>query len=158
MARCAPAGHARDAGGYLGVEVVRPAPGGREYVSVVRFASLDALSSWEQSDARREWTARLPPEVVEGDADVRRLEGMEAWFTASGVAAPVAPTRWKMALVLVFVVYGLILGIGPIVGAVVGDVAYPLRLLLTVVVEVALMTWVVMPTITRVLGRWLFAR
>ena len=141
--------------GYLGVEVVRPAAGGREYVSLLRFASVEALARWETSDLRSAWLARLPADAVEGDAEVRRVEGMEAWFTAGTPTAP----KWKMALVLVTVVYGLILLLSPIVTAIVGEeTPLDLRLFVSVCIEVTLMTWLVMPALTRVLGGWLFAK
>ena len=141
--------------GYLGVEVARPAAGGHEYVSLLRFASVEALSQWESSELRSAWLARIPADAVEGDAEVRRLEGMEAWFTAGTPAAP----KWKMALVLVTVVYGLILLLSPLVGAILGEeTPLELRLFVSVCIEVTLMTWLVMPALTRGLGRWLFAK
>lgn len=140
--------------GYLGVEVARPAPGGSEYVCLLRFASVEALTRWESSALRTSWLARLPKDAVEGDAEVRRVEGMEAWFTAG---TPVAP-KWKMALVLVTVVYGLILLLSPIVTAILGEeTPLDVRLFVSVCLEVTLMTWLVMPALTRALGRWLFA-
>lgn len=50
------------------------------------------------------------------------------------------PVRWRMALVMVLVVYTLVLAIGGGVAALLPDWPAGLRLLLTIVLEVALMT------------------
>ena len=62
-----------------------------------------------------------------------------------------------MTIVLTFVVYGLVLGIGSLAAAVVGSaIPVPIRLLLVIAVEVALMTYVVMPWLTRRLANWIY--
>jgi antibiotic biosynthesis monooxygenase (ABM) superfamily enzyme len=140
--------------GYLGAHVVRPAPGTeREYTNIIRFESLATLRAWEESDVRRAWLARLPAHAVEGDARLTQREGMELWITPQTQAAPV---RWRMALVVIVVVYSLILILSPIVGFVAAKLPFLARLFLTVTVEVFLMTYVVMPRVTRWLGGWLF--
>jgi antibiotic biosynthesis monooxygenase (ABM) superfamily enzyme len=75
------------AAGYCGVETIRPDDGAavRQYVSIVRFDSYEHLHAWEQSGLREAWLARLPSGVVEAEAEVARLEGLEFWFQrASG--------------------------------------------------------------------------
>ena len=70
---------ARSLPGYLGVTTQRPAPGGpRDYVSVIRFASLAALQDFEGSDLRRRALAEVS-ELVEADATWQRLSGLEFW-------------------------------------------------------------------------------
>lgn len=148
--------------GYLGVQTLKPPAGRREYVSMLRFASMDALEAWERSELRSAWLSRLPRECVEGEPDVRKAVGMEAWFASDDVLPVLQPVRWKMALVLASVVYGLILILGPLVALALEslglDVPLRVRLLITVVIEVSLMTWVVMPRITRALEGWLYRR
>lgn len=148
--------------GYLGVHTVKPPPGRREYVSIMRFASMEALAAWERSEQRRTWLARLPADCVEGEPEVRRAVGVETWFTADDVIPAPQPVRWKMALVLATVVYVLILILGPIVSAALSalGIEAPLeaRLAISVAVEVSLMTWVIMPRVTRALEGWLYRR
>lgn len=142
--------------GYLGAHVVRPAPGAEhEYTSILRFESLAALRAWEESDARRAWLARLPAHAVLGDVQLTRREGMELWITPQAAATPV---RWRMAVVVITVVYSLILILSPIVGYVASPLPFLGRLFLTVTIEVFLMTYIVMPRVTRVLERWLFPK
>ena len=146
--------------GYLGVQTVKPPSGRREYVSMLRFESMDALEAWERSDLRTSWLSRLPSDCVEGEPEVRKAVGVEAWFASDDVMPALHPVRWKMALVLATVVYGLILILGPLVAFSLEslglEVPLQVRLLITVVIEVTLMTWVVMPRVTRLLEGWLY--
>jgi hypothetical protein len=142
--------------GYLGAHVVRPAAGGElEYTNILRFASLASLRAWEESEARRAWLARLPADAVEGEARFERRGGMELWLTPDAAKAPV---RWRMAIVVIAVVYALILILSPIVNLAIPGAPFHLRLFATVTVEVFLMTYVLMPRVTRALDRWLFPR
>ncbi len=144
--------------GYLGVDVHRPAPGGpSEYVSVVRFASLATLQAFEASDLRREALREVIP-LVEGDAAWDRLTGLEFWFSPPPGTVVPQPSRVRMALLLSAIVYGLVLSIGQLVGWVLGDAPAQLRLLLTITIEVFLMVYVLMPWITRRLGRFIYPR
>ncbi len=142
--------------GYLGVEIVRPAPGGQEYLSVFRFESLDALTDWERSQLRKDWVARLPHHELEGEVEIDRHEGLEAWFRAGDTPVR-APRKWKMGLVLATVAYALFPVPGPLVTLALGETT-PLyvRQAVSVSSEVVLMTWIVMPRVTKALGDWLY--
>ena len=144
--------------GYLGATTQRPAPGAPpEYTSVFRFASVPHLREFERSERRAAFVAEVAPHV-EADAAWRELTGLEFWFSAPPGTVVPQPVRWRMALVMVVVVYGLVLTIGGAVGAVLG--AWPpwLRLAITIVIEVAIMTWWLMPRLTRWLAPWIFPR
>lgn len=151
---------ARGLPGYLGVTTQRPAPGTpRDYVSVIRFASLAALQAFEASEMRRRALAEVV-DLVEADATRQRLSGLEFWFTPPpGTVVPM-PSRPRMALVMTLVVFVLVLTIGGAVNALAAllpfTVPAPLRLLVTIAIEVALMTWWLMPWLTRRLARWIY--
>ena len=151
---------ARRLPGYLGVTTQRPAPGGpREYVSAVRFDSLANLHAFERSDLRREHLARLG-DWVEGDAAWEAMTGLEFWFSPPPGTVVPQPSRPRMALVMVAMVFTLVLVIGSAVNAVFAglpfETPYPLRLLVTIAIEVVLMTWWLMPLVTRRLARWIY--
>ncbi len=148
---------ARHYPGYLGVHVQRPGPGQREYTSFYRFADGEALRAWEQSAERLACMAETPVEATVTAPRFDRVEGLEFWFTASGQSTHGAPVKWRMAVLIIVVVYGLIQILNPIVTLGLGeDTPLRLRMLVTVIVEVILMTWFVMPTLTRWLQRWLY--
>lgn len=142
--------------GYLGTTVYRPPPTGpREYTSVFRFDSVAHLRAFEASDLRRRALAAVGS-LVEEDAAWRQLTGLEFWFTAPPGTVVPQPSRWRMALLMVVVVYGLVLSIGQLVALVLSSAPPSVRLLVTIVIEVALMTWVLMPRLTRWLARWIY--
>lgn len=145
--------------GYLGTTIHRPGPTGpREYTSVFRFDSVEHLRGFETSDLRRRALAEVGA-FVEGDAVWNKLTGLELWFTPPpGVVVP-QPSRFRMALVMIAVVFGLVFSLGKLVAlALTAAVPVPLRLLVTITIEVFLMTYVVMPHLTRWLARWIYPR
>lgn len=142
--------------GYLGTTVHRPSPTGpREYTSVFRFDTLEHLRAFEASDLRRRALAEVV-DLVEADAAWRQLTGLEFWFTAPPGTVVPQPSRPRMALLMIVVVYLLVLSIGQLVALVLGDAPAALRLLVTIAIEVALLTWVIMPRLTRALARWIY--
>lgn len=141
--------------GYLGATVTRPTGTNREYTSVFRFDSVANLRAFESSELRRRALAEVLA-LVETDAVWQRYTGLEFWFTPpSGTVVP-QPSRWRMAALMVVVVYGLVLSIGSVVGVVLASWSSPIRLLVTIIIEVAIMTWVLMPRLTRWLARWIY--
>lgn len=79
---------------------------------------------------------REPVTAVVTDAVWSRLTGLELWFTPPAGNVVPQPSRFRMALVMIVVVYGLMFSIGQLVGAVLGGAPAPVRLLVTIVVEV----------------------
>ena len=141
--------------GYLGTTVHRPPPGGREYTSVFRFDTVEHLRGFEESELRRRALSDVG-ELVEADAVWRRMTGLEFWFSPPPGAVVPQPSRFRMALVMIAVVYGLVLTIGTLVAQLLGAVPAPLRLLVTIVIEVFLMTYLLMPRLTRWFSKWIY--
>ena len=146
---------ARTLPGYLGATVHRPAAGGREYTSVFRFDTVANLRAFEGSELRQRALESVAP-LVEADAAWRRMTGLELWFEPPPGTTVPQPSRFRMALVMIVVVYGLVLSLGTLVARVLGGAPAPLRLLITITLEVFLMTYVLMPRITRGLARWIY--
>jgi uncharacterized protein len=146
--------------GYLGVVTQRPAASGpREYVSAIRFTSLDSLRAFETSALRTRYLAEVA-DVVEADAVWQRLTGLEFWFTPPPGTVVPQPSRPRMALLMIAVVFSLVLSIGTLVNTAAAllpvPVPYPLRLLTTITIEVLLMTYWLMPQLTRRLAWWIY--
>jgi uncharacterized protein len=142
--------------GYLGTNIHRPAASGsREYTSVFRFDSVEHLQAFEDSELRRRALAEVI-DLVEGDAVWEKLTGLELWFTPPPGTVVPQPSRARMAVVMIAVVYGLVLSIGTLVGLILSSAAMPVRLLVTITIEVFLMTYVVMPRLTRWLAWWIY--
>ena len=154
--------HTRHLPGYLGGNTERPhavasSAGATEYTSVIRFDSVAHLHAFEHSPARQAFTAEVAA-MVASAPEVRQLSGLETWFVPPPGAPAAQPVRWRMALVLLVVVYALITSMSALVGPWLGALPPPMRMLVVVALQVVLMTYLVMPHLTRVLAPWLFPR
>jgi uncharacterized protein len=144
--------------GHMGVNVIRPAnPGDPSYVIIFRFNNYGNLLNWERSDERRNWIEK-GEEVTEGEVKVEKLTGLEFWFTPSMTGQPAAPPRYKMALVTGTVIFILLGTLIPQMQVATKDFPPLLGILTGVVIMVPLMTYVIMPLITRALRPWLFKK
>ncbi|MGQ0617130.1 MAG: hypothetical protein ACT4PW_09065, partial [Acidimicrobiia bacterium] len=149
---------AHDFTGHLGVEILRPGPGARNYTLVVHFDTIGHLEAWLESDTRQEYLARVEP-LLDGPQRIEIRTGLEFWFVPSpGQAHPAA---WKQWLVTLSALYPLIFLVpwawGP------GFRSVPLfdvtgtRQLATAATITALLTFVIMPRYTRLVRSWLYA-
>ena len=149
-------GAARAFPGYLGIGVFRPAPGGNdEYRTVYRFDSAAHLRTWLDSAERAAWLARAEPHVA-GPMRTQVLVGLEGWFTLPSQPGVAPPPAYKMALVTWVTIFPLITLVVVVSAPLVGGLPLVARLAVTTAVTVSLMTWVVMPRVTRLLHRWLY--
>jgi antibiotic biosynthesis monooxygenase (ABM) superfamily enzyme len=146
---------AKEFPGHLGVEVFRPpsATAG-EYRTVYRFDTEEHLRAWLDSDERATWLERAEPHVV-GPMRTSFVTGLETWFTLPSRPGT-TPPPYKMALLTWITIFPLITGIVLISGPLIEDLPLVVRLGITTALAVPLMTWVVMPRVTRLLRRWLY--
>lgn len=153
------AGISRDASkftGHLGLSVLRPSRATQgEYVLIYRFDSYEHGRAWEESDTRKAWIDRLDG-IVEGEPTYKKVTGLEFWFDLPSVPAAASPSPHKMALTLIVVVFALIYPLQLTIGAWLSGAPLWLKVLAIVVLQVLLMTYVVMPRVTRLLKPWLF--
>jgi antibiotic biosynthesis monooxygenase (ABM) superfamily enzyme len=144
--------------GYLGATIQKPAPGSTEYTSIFRFDTVDNLRKFEESELRSRYLREVV-DYVETDAIWKKFTGLEFWFSPpKGTLIP-QPSRFRMALVMILVVYGLVISIGQLVSTLVGDIipSY-VRLFVTISIEIFLMTFVLMPRLTKSLAKWIYPR
>lgn len=140
--------------GVLGVHMLTPAPGDAagEYGILRSFADAAERDAFYASPLYRDWLERVEP-LVDGDCERRELTGLEAWFRGTG--AP--PPRWKMATATLVGVYPTSLVLSLTIGAIAHGWPFLLRNLAIAIGMVGLLTWVVMPVVTRSLRGWLHA-
>jgi hypothetical protein len=140
--------------GVHGASMLVPPPGSisTEYGIIRSFASTAERDAFYASPLYHEWKKRVA-ELSVGEPETRELHGLEAFFRQNGSAPP----RWKMAVAtylgVVLVVMTLALTLGPIIRS----WNFVLNNIVFNACVVALLTWVVMPLITRALDRWLQA-
>jgi antibiotic biosynthesis monooxygenase (ABM) superfamily enzyme len=138
--------------GVLGVHMLTPPPnsGTREYGILRTFKSDSEREAFYRSPLFSAWQERVAP-LVEGEPEYRELTGLEAWFRIGRTLPP----RWKMAAVTLLGVYPTSLALSLTLGKIVRDWPMALASLVLSASMVVLLTWVVMPAITRVLHSWI---
>ncbi len=140
--------------GHMGVNVIRPCAPSLEYVTIFRFDSYQHSRDWEESTVRADWLARLKG-ITAGEDAVQKGTGLEFWFSLPELPAT-HPSPHKMALVLLIVVFLLVLAINFLLGPFMTDWPLVGRVFVAVFLQVILMTYIVMPRVTRLLKRWLY--
>ena len=142
--------------GHMGVNVIRPTPPSREYISIFRFDNYQHSRAWEDSAVRARWLGRLEG-LVEGETVVKKGTGLEFWFSLPELPSA-HPSPHKMALVLLVVVYVLVLALNYLLNPLTVGWSPAARVFLVVASQVGLMTYVVMPRVTQLLKSWLYGR
>ena len=139
--------------GVHGAAMLVPPPGSgsAEYGIIRSFASAVERDAFYASPLYLEWKKRVAP-LSEGDPDTRELHGLEAFFR-SKTAAP--PPRWKMAIATYLGVVPTIMTLALTLGPRIRSWNFVLYNLVFNACVVVLLTWVVMPLITRALHGWL---
>lgn len=147
--------------GFLGAGWVRPERDSETWHVLYRFADAESLATWESSHERQWWRDSSGGlGVVE--SRVERRTGIEGWFdepTARDVRdlrlAPTAPPRWKQGVMIWLAFFPLSLLAGLVFGRLAPGLALLPRVLVTTLVMTPLMTYLVLPRMTRALGWWL---
>ena len=145
--------------GFLGSGWVRPSADSADWHMLYRFADPESLAAWEASPQREWWL-----EAAQGGVEEKRRErrtGIEGWFdeptsVESLSAAPIPPPRWKQMVIIFMGFFPLSLAVNYLVGHTpLIDWPLVLRVFVTILVMTPLMTYAVLPWITRRMSWWL---
>ena len=149
--------------GFLGAGWVRPSIDSHEWHMLYRFDSPESLAGWEASSQRAWWLGSAQGLVGETRKELRT--GIEGWFDPPQShdvqdlrPAPKAPPRWKQAVMIWFAFFPLSLLVSYLFGIVAPGVALVPRVLVSTIVMTPIMTYVVLPQLTRRLEWWLQGR
>jgi len=139
--------------GTAGSRLFRRAAGGSVEFSILQqFASQADHDAWLASPEFERWRCEVAPPVPT-PGHVHRYSGMDAFFVSA--KAPDAPPRWKMAVLLLVVVYPLSLAISTWGAPALSALPELAGSFLTSVFMVWLMTYVLVPILTKVFQSWL---
>jgi uncharacterized protein len=151
--------------GHMGMNIIRPQDmSNPEYVIILRFDNFENLAKWEKSEIRKKWIEN-GKHLIEGKAKVEKQTGLEFWFTPSSFRASTTvveplppPPRYKMAIVVIGIIFVLVSTLLPQVQQATVGLPVLLSTLLGVAIMVLLMTYVIMPSVTRLLRPWLLKK
>ena len=154
--------------GSMGIDIIKPTPNisnksKPEYVIIFRFNTYENLDKWEKSPIRHEWLQK-GRKLAESDYDVQKMTGLEFWFTpyfndeSSPMIPLQPPPRYKMVIVTIPVISILLLTLVPQIHFLTEMllIPFPIRLVIALAITVLLMTYVIMPLLTKLLKPWLF--
>jgi uncharacterized protein len=144
--------------GHLGTNVFRPSnPEDHEYQIIFKFDRASNLRIWQESECRRQWLApaeslRLEPPTI------KVITGLETWFTLPSSKPIIPPPRHKMAIVTLIALFPSIqlanLALVPLLKLL--PLPLLLQSLIVTAILVLLMTYVLMPRMTKLLAKWLY--
>jgi antibiotic biosynthesis monooxygenase (ABM) superfamily enzyme len=142
--------------GHLGANILKPQHEEGEYRILFKFDSRDNLERWDKSEEREKW--RQVAEEVSEPRTIQIQNGLDAWFELpdEGGSAPPHPPKYKMALVVWLSIFTLVVTLSHLFEPLLNRLPFEPRILLLTGVVVFLMTYVVMPNLTRLLKPWLF--
>ena len=148
--------------GHMGVNIIRPSNmSNPEYVIILRFDNFENLEKWEKSEIRKKWIEK-GKDLIEGKEKMEKQTGLEFWFTPASARASTAaeqqqqqPPRYKMAIVVTGIIFVLVSTLLPRVEQATVGLPVLLSTFVGVAIMVLLMTYVIMPSVTRLLRPWL---
>ncbi|WP_019506485.1 antibiotic biosynthesis monooxygenase [Pleurocapsa sp. PCC 7319] len=146
--------------GHLGVTVLKPQRGeSNDYRIIVKFASETDYQRWCRSHEAAYWF-KILNRLEDKPPNLEVMTGLETWFTVDSSASRpmIPPPRYKMAIVTWIAIFVLIVLINLLLGSFLATLPMLLRSFLLTVGLVALMTYVVMPRMTRLFSGWLYLK
>jgi|APIni6443716594_1056825.scaffolds.fasta_scaffold280789_1 hypothetical protein len=142
--------------GYLSTDVIRPVGNHTTFTVIIRFAGIEALQTWMESDVRREFLHRIEHALEKGDRYVVNT-GIDFWFSPPTGKPPVP---WKQFLLTLSAIFPLTVIVPALLGTLLdtwqGLPAMLIGKLLVATCIVGLMVYVIMPRYTRMVATWLY--
>lgn len=135
--------------GFLGSGVLQPPEGSDQYEIVLRFHDEASLARWENSLPRRMWLER-GRELVRA-SKVHRATGMDSWFGPQKSAPP----RWKQAFSIWLVYLPSLLLFNVLFQDALMSMSLFWRVVVTTSTMSPILSFVLIPFISRVLHAWL---
>jgi uncharacterized protein len=142
--------------GYLGSSVFRPnEQEPSEYRVIFKFDRLENLKLWENSTARQKYLTQAK-ELTVSEGIFSIITGLETWFTLPSKPGMKPPARYKMVLVSGLAIFAINRILALLPGAWLGPLPPLVQLLVLILITTTLMTYVVMPRLTKLLAGWLY--
>jgi uncharacterized protein len=150
---------ARQFPGHSGVTVIRPESGiCSNFVVILKFDCYANLKGWLDSPVRQHWLNQAKPFLPKPEK-IDILTGFETWFTLPERAVQGSPARYKMVILTTFAVFSVVNLLNPILLPL--FIQFLPRLVASLIVTyivVLVLTYGLMPRLTKLFRRWLYPR
>jgi len=140
--------------GYLSAELLPPETAGGDYQIIQRFSTSHDLERWNASGERANWMEKLAV-VAEGDPEYRLLHGLDAWFAPAEVPVVKMPARWRMTIVSWLGIFPTVALLLYFVAPLLAPLPFLLRTAALTAIVAILMSYIIMPRLTRCLAGWI---
>jgi antibiotic biosynthesis monooxygenase (ABM) superfamily enzyme len=144
--------------GFLGVQVIRPRDHMHpEYVIIVKFDNYNNYRQWRSSATYHDWIS-CSRDLITTRSYQQLPNGIELWFSLPNRSthSHPEPPFYKKVVLGVLSVYPLILLANALLGKILSGLPDLLSLLISVTFVSALLTYPVMPWLTKLLQFWLY--
>ena len=140
--------------GYLATDFFKPHGKQDEWVDIVRYRSADDLTDWMESKDRVALLKEL--ELIAESIHAHQVTGLEGWFALNRTPGEAIslPASWKQALAVLFALYPTVMVLN-FMTPLWHNLSFPAQMLIGNILSVALLTWIVMPAVSRLLNSWL---
>lgn len=144
--------------GYMGATLFRPvSPDDPEYRMIFKFTDEASLAEWERSEERAEMLEKLEGLLI-SPTEREKVSGLVTWFSLPSQNPVKPPPRYKMTIVSWLALYPAATLIFWLFGPWLAHLPLLLRTLVVTAVLMILMSYVLMPFMTKRFAFWLFRR
>lgn len=142
--------------GYLGISIFRPLdPADGDYRVVIKFRSREDRLNWTNSDEYKKWEA-VEQKMTIAPPKVYTVNGLETWFTLPGNRVMKPPEKKRQMIVTWLAVFPLLSILSPAEAMLFGGMPYLLEKMIDVAILVFLLTYIVMPFMTKIFKKFLY--
>ncbi|USQ71722.1 hypothetical protein NF552_00175 [Roseomonas mucosa] len=151
-------GEAADtSGGAIGVDVVSHGRTGHsdQWLVTVRFETEETLEQWRVSQEAAIWRARLE-NLASEKPRLKIRNGVEVWFSSSAARYANSPPGYKLAILSIVGLYPTVLVLNTLLAPLARGLPEWLMAFFSVCILSTLITWPIMPLLTRLFHGWLY--
>lgn len=144
--------------GFLSVDIVRHNRSHLvEYTILSRWSDEAAATLWRQDKIIREKLSQIE-EITGGTAQIVQAAGLGMWVDHAEGEVPNLPPAWKRVVTSVVAVYPMLMLLMGLSAPIIGGLPQFLQVLIIVIVLSTLLTWPIMPWLSKALRPWLMAK
>ncbi|MGJ8535354.1 MAG: antibiotic biosynthesis monooxygenase [Alphaproteobacteria bacterium] len=144
--------------GFLSVDIVRHNRQHQiEYTILSRWSDEAAIKQWRNNEVFRKRLSEIES-ITGGPAQHVQAMGLGMWIDHAEGVAPGLPPAWKRIAMSVVAVYPMLMLLMALSVPIIGGLPQSIQVLIIVIVLSALLTWPIMPWLSKLLHHWLSAK